>query len=679
MNPPKRGRARPGHWARARGWLLLMFVLMICFQSPANGAKPPSTSDSALILYDSTGQYGWIGEVHSRLLANLLGHFPCAYQIVPVESYHAGDLSRYKAGFYLGSTYDNPLPAAFLQDALTTTNPLCWFKYNLLQLDDGAAMGAQFEAKFGFRFEFIDAGFGTITYKGESFSKNELDPDLGRTTILDPNRAQVPALAIEDLTSNTMPYVVRSSNFWYIADLPFSYMSEEDRYLIFADLLHDILQIDHPASRRALLRLEDIDPAYSTDLMRQAADYLAGEGIPFGVAVIPYYTDPLGYYNSGIPESAAMSQVPEFVDALKYMVSKGGQLVMHGYTHQYDNVANPFTAVTGDDYEFFRVTYDAQTNIVDYMPVPEDAKPWVQNRLNSGLQEFRQSGLTAVAWETPHYAASALDYPIFAATFPLTYQRVLYFDSTETHPAGQFFPYPIEKDFYGQKILPENLGNIDPSWWFTYAPRLPSDLLRAAQKNRVIRDGWASAFFHPYLDLAYLQELVSGVKALGFAYAPLTDSPPLITNQPRSQTNSPGATVILKANAVGSLPLNFQWRLNGTPLPGATNCTLTLANLQLTHSGNYSLLASNSLSTAISSNATVRVLVMPAISQAALSATNFSFSFTSRQGQIYRIESKNRLEDPGWNLLTTLTGNGGVLTVSDGDLDVSRFYRIRVE
>jgi len=191
MNPPEREPARTGHWPWARARLLPVFLLLIAFQRPANGAKPPPTSDSALILYDSTGQYGWIGEVHSRLLANLLGHFPCAYQIVPVENYHAGDLGRYKAGFYLGSSYDNPLPVAFLQDALTTTNPLCWFKYNLLQLDDGAAMGAQFETKFGFRFEFIDSGFGAISYKGESFTKNELDPDLGRTTILDPNRALV--------------------------------------------------------------------------------------------------------------------------------------------------------------------------------------------------------------------------------------------------------------------------------------------------------------------------------------------------------------------------------------------------------------------------------------------------------------------------------------------------------
>jgi len=550
-----------------------------------------ANANSVLILYDSTGQYGWIGEIHSKLLANLLGHFSCPFQIAPVEGYHAGNISQFKAAFYLGSVYNNPLPAAFLQDALAGNKPLCWFKYNLWQLDDGSTLGTQFETKFGFRFDFIDAtGFNTIRYKGESFFKNPLDPDVGRSTILNPSLASAPALAIEDVTSNSIPYAVCANNFWYFADAPFSYMSEEDRYLVFADLLHDILQMDHPHNQRALLRLEDISPTYRPELLRQAADYLADAGIPFTVSVIPVYTDPLGYYNDGIPEIATMSSVPQFVETLKYMVAKGGQLVMHGYTHQYSNVPNPFTAVSGDDYEFFRVTYDGQTNLVDYRPLPEDSRTWVQNRLNSGLDEFRKSYLSPVAWETPHYAASALDYPLFATTFPLTFQRVLYFDSTETHPAGQFFPYVIERDFYGQKIMPENLGNIDPS----STNRLPADLIRAARKNRVIRDGWASAFFHPYLDLSYLQELVSGIRGLGYKYVPLTDSGPMITRMVRS-------------------------------------------------------------------------------------ATNFSFSFASQQGQTYSIEYKRHWTDPTWSSLTVLNGDGGTLMVSDPATEQSRFYRIRVQ
>jgi len=122
---------------------------------------------------------------------------------------------------------------------------------------------------------------------------------------------------------------------------PFSFISEEDRYLAFADLLHDILKMPHAESHRAVIRFEDVDPTYDTDKLRQLADYLHSEGVPFCVAVIPVYIDPYGYYNDGEPERVAMSETPEFVAALKYMTSKGGQIILHGYTHQYRNVPNP--------------------------------------------------------------------------------------------------------------------------------------------------------------------------------------------------------------------------------------------------------------------------------------------------------------------------------------------------
>ncbi len=663
-----------------RAKLFWLVVSLLGLAAPLAGVAAPrqKTADPALILYDSSGPYGWIGGLHAKLLANLLGHFSLPYQIAPVENYAAGDIGRSRAAFYFGEVYNNPLPAAFLQDVLGTTKPVCWFKYNLLQLDNGSTLGAQFEAKFGFRFDFVDSsGFQNISYKGESFSKNQLDPDLGRTTILDPTRAVVPAVAVQNITSNSMPYVVHASNFWYVADSPFDYMSEEDRYLIFADLLHDILEIFHPESHRAIIRLEDVDPAYQTGLLRAAADFLAAEGVPFAVAVIPVYNDPLGYYNGGVPESAAMSQTPEFVRTLKYLVAKGGQMVMHGYTHQYDSTPNPYTGVSGDDYEFFRVTMDANTNIVDYMPVPEDSMSWAQNRINAGLQEFKQSGLTPVAWETPHYAASAVDYPVFASHFALTMQRVLYFD-TSGHSAGQFFPYTIEQDSYGQRIMPENLGNIDPAPWFSFPARLPDDLIRAARKNRVVRDGWAAAFFHPYLELSYLQDVVRGIQALGYTYVPLADRvPPTVTVDPPSVTTSLDQALTLNVMAVGTSPMAYQWKFNGADITGATNTTLTLNHAQLSDSGAYSVAVTNALGSALSGTATVHVIAPFAIESVDWSGSDIAFAFASQPGVVYSIAYKLKLSDPQWLPLATVTGNGGILRVSDpSPAEPARFYRV---
>jgi len=220
------------------------------------------------------------------------------------------------------------------------------------------------------------------------------------------------------------------------------------------------------------------------------------------------------------------------------MVSQGGQIVLHGYTHQYDGVPNPHTGVTGDDYEFLRVTVDEHSNLVEYAPVPEDSRRWVQSRLRSALWQLRRAGLSAIAWETPHYAASALDYSVFADYFQLTFQRVLYFDGTGgvvgrnggrqgmfdsgTHNAGQFFPYVIQRDLYGQKVVPENIGNVKLVSFGGSANRWPADLIRAARKNLAVRDGWANAFFHPFLDISYLRELVRGIRALGYSYVPLS-------------------------------------------------------------------------------------------------------------------------------------------------------------
>jgi uncharacterized protein YdaL len=43
-------------------------------------------------------------------------------------------------------------------------------------------------------------------------------------------------------------------------------------------------------------------------------------------------------------------------------------------------------------------------------------------------------------------------------------------------------------------------------------------VLANAQRNLVVRDGFASMYFHPFYDLTKLQDLISGVKALGYTF-----------------------------------------------------------------------------------------------------------------------------------------------------------------
>jgi pectate lyase len=69
---------------------------------------------------------------------------------------------------------------------------------------------------------------------------------------------------------------------------------------------------------------------------------------------------------------------------------------------------------------------------------------------------------------------------------------------------------------------------------------------------------------------------------------------PSIIAAPQSQTNAPGQTVTFTVVAGGSAPFSYQWYFNtNTPILNATNAFLTLANVQSTNAGSYSVSVSN--------------------------------------------------------------------------------------
>ena len=72
---------------------------------------------------------------------------------------------------------------------------------------------------------------------------------------------------------------------------------------------------------------------------------------------------------------------------------------------------------------------------------------------------------------------------------------------------------------------------------------------------------------------------------------------PFFTTQPVPVSAVVGDEVSFTSTAVGTLPINYQWNINGVPIPGATSSALNLANVQLGNAGNYSVTASNSVGT----------------------------------------------------------------------------------
>jgi alpha-tubulin suppressor-like RCC1 family protein len=115
----------------------------------------------------------------------------------------------------------------------------------------------------------------------------------------------------------------------------------------------------------------------------------------------------------------------------------------------------------------------------------------------------------------------------------------------------------------------------------------------------------------------------------------VNDGSPVILHPPVGLTAYTGRDVTLRATVVGAAPLSYQWLLNGTNVPGATNTTLFLPNIQFANAGKYQLFVSNSINTALSLPAPVNVIsnnTLIFLSQATAGVTNYQGAKISVDG-----------------------------------------------
>lgn len=82
---------------------------------------------------------------------------------------------------------------------------------------------------------------------------------------------------------------------------------------------------------------------------------------------------------------------------------------------------------------------------------------------------------------------------------------------------------------------------------------------------------------------------------------------PTITAQPQSATVTVGSGATFTVAVSGTAPLTYQWRKGGTAISGATSATYLIASAQLTDAGSFTVVATNSAGSVISSAATLSV------------------------------------------------------------------------
>ncbi|MDP2136850.1 MAG: MBG domain-containing protein [Candidatus Didemnitutus sp.] len=96
------------------------------------------------------------------------------------------------------------------------------------------------------------------------------------------------------------------------------------------------------------------------------------------------------------------------------------------------------------------------------------------------------------------------------------------------------------------------------------------------------------------------------------AFVPPT--PPVITDQPVSQTVLVGANVTFNVTATGTAPLLYQWRKNGTPISGnssASTASLSLTSVTTADTASYTCVVSNAAGSNVSNAASLTVNLAP--------------------------------------------------------------------
>jgi len=107
---------------------------------------------------------------------------------------------------------------------------------------------------------------------------------------------------------------------------------------------------------------------------------------------------------------------------------------------------------------------------------------------------------------------------------------------------------------------------------------------------------------------SYLVTIGNSVGSVTSVVATLTVRfPPTITQQPQSRSILSSSNVVFSVTAAGDPPLTYQWYFANTPIPHATNATLSLINVQLGQGGDYYVVISNAFGFITSSVAALTV------------------------------------------------------------------------
>ena len=443
---------------------------------------------NTLIVATNRTEYG--EPFVTKLSVWLQAIFPTEVRIIDQDQFSTGNMSKpieeTDVIIYYGTDYERAPPEEFIKQAFGSmgagSSKLVWIGYHAEKLeryltDYGLSYdGLKVEASPDERVLYLDNDAFYPLLNRDRIFLISVDPELSTVRATFGDRPLITSASRIDTSA-------LRDEFYFFGFHPTAYVAQEGAHLIFLDLMHEVYGIKK--NKRALIRLEDVNPSTNPAQLRQVTEFLCKKDKPFTISLIPFYLGTEG-------RLIALRESEELVKTIKESLNCEAEIVLHGATHQY-------RGITGVDSEF----WDEERG------VPLETVGYIQARLSMAIGELKELDLweETIGWETPHYKAGDSVYAIFETQFDILYETPHW--DFDLH----LVPYPIirERALY----LPTNLGYCRAE-----APveHIKLMLEEAGKINRLLYGGVASFFYHSWLGVDNLKALIDGLTAQGWSF-----------------------------------------------------------------------------------------------------------------------------------------------------------------
>ena len=219
--------------------------------------------------------------------------------------------------------------------------------------------------------------------------------------------------------------------------------------------------------RVALIRLEDFGCGsnYSVDKnqtkVKCMADLLYSQGMKFHVSWIPRFKSPADNLDNDLLTNDNITNVG-FVNLLDYLLNKGCEIGLHGYTHQHDDEKS----ASGEE-----MSKDVNNTI-----------PETQAVIENGIDTASALNIPIAYYESPHYRETELQRKVIEDYFQFIYEP---FDSSKNN---------IYKSDKYHLFVPTPLGYVHNSD--------PSSIIDGF--NTTNPDVLHSFYYHPFIELEHI-------------------------------------------------------------------------------------------------------------------------------------------------------------------------------